>query len=505
MTIYRILGPVEASAGGRSLPLGGPRQLKLFAFFLLHANRVVSSDALIDAVWGSQRSGADKRLQMAIARLRKALEPLNGSGEPVVRTAAGGYLLSVGPGELDAEVFATDVREGRRALGAGDADRAVGVLGEGLALWRGAPLEGVEFEDFAQPEIRRLEELRLAALEVRIDAELQLGRHGEVIAELEGLLAERPTRERIAGQLMLALHRSDRQADALGVYQLHRARLAEELGLEPSAALRDLQVRILEQAPSLEPAAESSLGGVPQSPLLPSGTVTFLFTDVEGSTRLLRELGSERYGEELRTHRERVREVVAAHGGVELGTEGDSFFIAFMRASDALEAASALQAAPDKRRMRIRIGVHTGEPLLIDGDYVGMDVHKAARICDAAHGGQVLVSQATRQLAGDGSRELGEYRLKDLTVPERLFQLGDGEFPPPRGGKRVVRSSSKLQRERFTGGLSVKRSAPGAANGLIERDDELQRATRLLEHLDDDQNGSVLFVEGPAGIGKSEY
>jgi predicted ATPase len=165
---------------------------------------------------------------------------------------------------------------------------------------------------------------------------------------------------------------------------------------------------------------------------LPWGTVTFLFTDIEGSTRLLEELGSERYGAELELHRDRVRRAIGAHGGFELRTEGDAFVIAFARASDVLAAASEVQAALAGGPIRVRIGIHTGEPLVVRGNYVGLDVHKAARICAVAHGGQVLVSQATRDLAGSGLRELGQYRLKDLTRPERLFQLGGGDFPPLR-------------------------------------------------------------------------
>jgi predicted ATPase/class 3 adenylate cyclase len=165
---------------------------------------------------------------------------------------------------------------------------------------------------------------------------------------------------------------------------------------------------------------------------LPTGTVTFVFTDIEGSTRLLEELGSGRYAAELELHRERVRRAVAAHGGFELGTEGDAFFVAFARASDALRAAADVQAALTGGPVRVRIGIHTGEPLIVAGNYVGLDIHKAARICDAAHGGQVLVSQTTRDLAGNGLRDLGEHRLKDLTAPARLFQLGTVEFPPLR-------------------------------------------------------------------------
>jgi predicted ATPase/DNA-binding SARP family transcriptional activator len=419
---FRVLGSVQALAGERSLPLGGPRQVSLLAFLLVSANRPVSSDALIDAVWGSERSGAHKRLQMAIARLRKVLEQQNNAEGPALRTVGSGYLLSVEPGQLDAELFAAGVREGRRALEAGEAERAAALLEQALGLWRGPALSDVAFEDFAQAEIRRLDELRCTALEARVDAELSLGRHSDLVGELEGLLAEQPGRERVAGQLMLALYRCGRQTDALEVYQRHRAHLADELGLEPAPELRTLQVQILEQAPSLQAStpAQTSVTGPP----VYSGTVTFLVADVE-----VDELGGERLGEELVAYRERVREAVAARGGHVLGSEADRFFVAFERASDALEAAGAIQAALE-RQLPTRIGLHTGEPLVIDGDYVGLDVHKAARICAAAQAGQVLVSQVTRDLAGAGLRDLGEHRLKDLTAPERLFQLGEGEFAP---------------------------------------------------------------------------
>jgi predicted ATPase/DNA-binding SARP family transcriptional activator len=424
---FRVLGSVQASVDGRSLPLGGRRQVSLLACLLVNANRSVSRDELIDAVWGSERSGADKRLQMAIARLRKALEPQNNTDGPTLQTVSGGYLLSVAPGELDSEVFAAGVREGRQALEAGEPERAAALLAQALALWRGPALAQVAFEDFAQSEIRRLEELRWAALEARVDSELALGRHAELVGELEGLLAQQPGRERVAGQLMLALYRCGRQTDALEVYRRHRAHLADELGLEPAPELRALQVEILEQAPSLQ-------ANTPQTnvtaPPIQSGTVTFLLADVEDSARLLGELGGERFGEELVAYRARVREAVAAHDGHVLSSEADRFFVAFVRASDALDAAGAIQAALADRQLHARIGVHTGEPLVIDGDYVGLDVHKAARICAAAQAGQVLVSRATGDLVRAGLRDLGEHRLKDLTAPERLFQLGEGEFAP---------------------------------------------------------------------------
>jgi DNA-binding SARP family transcriptional activator len=259
MTSLRILGPVEVWHGEQRLALGGPRQLALFAFLLLHPNRAVSRDALIDALWGPARTDADNRLQMAIARLRKALEPINGDAGARLQTVKGGYLFTIAPGELDADAFHAAVHAGSRALDAGAPEQATKLLADALELWRGPPLAEVAFEDFAQPEIRRLEELRIRAVECRIDAELALGRHAEVLGELEALLIEAPTREHTAGQLMLALYRCGRQADALDVYQRVRTALAQELGLEPGPALRALQLEILEQAASLDaPAAPGS-------------------------------------------------------------------------------------------------------------------------------------------------------------------------------------------------------------------------------------------------------
>ena len=163
---------------------------------------------------------------------------------------------------------------------------------------------------------------------------------------------------------------------------------------------------------------------------LPSGTVTFLFTDIEGSTRLLQELG-EGYAERLAQHRRLLREAFERHGGVEVDTQGDAFFVAFSRASSALAAAEEAQASVAGQPLRVRMGLHTGEPLVTDEGYVDLDVHRAARICSAGHGGQILVSEATARLLEDADlRDLGEHRLKDLSHAERLYQVGHGNFPP---------------------------------------------------------------------------
>jgi len=272
MVRYAILGPIELVDGERSVRGGGPRQLALLALLLAHANRAVSSDRLVDALWGQHGpAGALQSLRVAISRLRRTLDVDGAGREPVLRTVAGGYLLAVKPGELDAEVFQAGLEDGRSALDEGDAARAARVLREALALWRGPALAEVGFADWAQAEIRRLEELRLAAMQARIDADLQLGQHTALIGQLEGLVAGHPTRERLTAQLMLALYRCGRQAEALDAYQRTRAQLAGELGLEPGPALKALQRAILEQDSSLDlrpPAAthQAPRAGVSQRP-----------------------------------------------------------------------------------------------------------------------------------------------------------------------------------------------------------------------------------------------
>jgi DNA-binding SARP family transcriptional activator len=284
MIKYAILGPIELYEGERLVRGGGPRQLALLAMLLVYANRAVSGDRLIDALWGQHdRAGALQSLRVAISRLRKTLhvDVAGAEGEPALRTMASGYLLAVRPGELDAEVFQAGLEDGRRALGEGDAERAALALREALALWRGPALAEVSYEDWAQAEIGRLEELRLGALQARVDADLLLGEHAAVIGELEGLVASHRTREHLAAQLMLALYRSGRQAEALDVYQRTRTYLASELGLEPGPALKALQRAIFEQAPSLDlqrpgvtapaPHAGNSHGPFPLPPVVAAG------------------------------------------------------------------------------------------------------------------------------------------------------------------------------------------------------------------------------------------
>ncbi len=247
MAEFRLLGPVEAVVEGHPVPLAAAKPRALLALFLLNRNRAVPATTLIDELWGDEPpETAAKALQGYVSQLRKSL------GADRVETKAGGYCLRVGEGELDLDRFEDLLREGRSELEAGNADVAAKRLTEALALWRGPPLAEFETEPFARDARGRLEDERLAALEDRIEAELVLGRHVEVVPELEKIVAREPYRERPRGQLMLALYRSGRQADALELYRRTRETLVEELGIEPSRELQELEQAILRHDPSLE-------------------------------------------------------------------------------------------------------------------------------------------------------------------------------------------------------------------------------------------------------------
>jgi DNA-binding SARP family transcriptional activator len=214
---FAIFGPLEVRDGGAPIAVGGAKQRGLLALLLLNANEVVSSDRLIDELWGGQPPAtAGKALQVYVSGLRKAL------GRDRIATAPPGYRLAVERDELDLERFERLAVRGRSALEEGDPRSARELLDAALSLWRGPALADFAYEPFARLEAERLEERRLAALEERLEADLRLGRHGELVAELGRLVAEHPLRERLRGQLMVALYRSGRQADALAAYRSAR-------------------------------------------------------------------------------------------------------------------------------------------------------------------------------------------------------------------------------------------------------------------------------------------
>jgi DNA-binding SARP family transcriptional activator len=259
---FRILGPLEALDGGRPVGLGGNRQRALLAVFLLHPGETLSTDRLIDELWGERPPAtATKSVQVHISRLRKTLAGEDEDAPAgMIVTREHGYELRLDPEHLDAHRFERLVAEGRSDLAAGRPKPAASALEAGLSLWRGPPLADLAYEPFAQREVARLDELRLEALETLIEAKLALGAHAELVGQLQTLIGEHPFRERLRAQLMLALYRCDRQADALQAYQDARLALVEELGIEPSERLRDLEQAILTQdsklhlVPANEPA-----------------------------------------------------------------------------------------------------------------------------------------------------------------------------------------------------------------------------------------------------------
>jgi len=263
---YRILGRLEVHDDGRDLALGGEKPRALLAILLLHRNEVVSADRLMDELWGeSPPASALRTLQAYVSRLRKALSDGNGgpsgSNGGVLLTQGRGYLLRIASGELDLDRFSDMAERGRDALAAGNPREAADRLREALELWRGPPLAEFAYERFAQAAIAQLEELRLAAVEERIDADLVLGQARDLVGELRDLVARHPLRERLRGQLMLALYRSGRQAEALEVYQDFRRALSEELGLEPGPGLQQLELAILNRDPALDLPATGKAPG----------------------------------------------------------------------------------------------------------------------------------------------------------------------------------------------------------------------------------------------------
>jgi class 3 adenylate cyclase/DNA-binding SARP family transcriptional activator/WD40 repeat protein len=464
---FRVLGPLEVLVDGRSVPLGAAKQRLVLAALLVGSNAVVSVDRLVDIVWGElPPDSAERTLQKYIYRLRGVIEPGRAPWDPTATllTRPPGYLLELRPGQLDAARFTDLIGDARRRAAGGELAAAAALLDEALGLWRGpAWAEFAEF-DFARAEVTRLEGQRAGATEDRAEIELALGHHVELVGELEATVARYPLRERSRAQLMLALYRSGRQAEALRAYHAFRSYLIDEIGLEPSAALQRLEDDILlnkadlewtdtdEEASGLGPLstdrpAPPAPVGTPRTGPLPAGTVTFCFTDIEGSTRLLRRLGH-RYGEVLERHRQLLRGAMADHGGVEIHTDGDAMFFAFASATSALAACVAGQHALSEERwlegisVLVRMGLHTGEASPEHGDYVALAVHQAARVVGAAHGGQILVSEATAAAVGEAIdpsttvRDLGTHRLKDFERPTKLFQLCHPQlpdlFPPPR-------------------------------------------------------------------------
>jgi DNA-binding SARP family transcriptional activator len=287
---FRILGPLTAAVDGTGLALGGERQRALLALLLVHSGEMVSTERLIEQLFdGSRFRSSANAVHVAVSRLRRALGDERAA---MLLTRRGGYSLEIEAEQLDAAVFERLVAEGRASLAHNDLASASARLGEALALWRGPPLAGLGGVDELQAEARRLEELHLLAEMERIDAELALGAAAEVVVELERLIAAAPLQERLRAQLMLALYRSGRQAEALAAYREACGLLRDELGLTPSAELRELEVMILRHDAGLDPdRAEPALDREVMCPF--KGLAAFESSDADfffGRERIVSEL-----------------------------------------------------------------------------------------------------------------------------------------------------------------------------------------------------------------------
>jgi predicted ATPase/DNA-binding SARP family transcriptional activator len=495
---FHLLGPFGADCGGRPVDVGSGKQRALLAMLLLRLNRVVPRDTLFNELWGeSLPTSATTTLHSLVSRTRRALAAASGgTADLVVRAREPGYVLEGDPECLDVHRFEQLVSRAREDIGRGEPQAAAHGLRRALDLWRGDALADLVDAGFARVAANRLEEARLTAVEDLADAELACGRPSAAVTLLEPHVTSHPFRERGWGQLMLALYRLGRQAEALAAYRNARKMMVAELGLEPTPALRRLEDQILHQSAELD-------GPQPRSPVLawrPSArrptddTVAFLFTDIEASTRRW-EGDREAMAQDLARHDELLRRQIEIAGGEVFTHTGDGLDAAFSTASAALAAAIMGQQAllgeqwVAAGKLRVRMAVHAGTAERRGGNYFGPTLNRAARLLATASGAQIICSQATVDLARDdlpagvSILDLGEYALTDLVRPERIFQVSacglPSVFPPLR--------SSGAQRHNL----------PHSLTHFVGRASELDELQPLLE------TSRLLTLTGVGGAGKT--
>ncbi|MGH9002205.1 MAG: AfsR/SARP family transcriptional regulator, partial [Acidimicrobiia bacterium] len=443
---FRILGTFEVAVGQGVLEIGSPKQRALLAMLVLHLNRVVPLDVLVEELWGERPlASASASIQTLVSRLRRSLSDISPDEAGLcLRGREPGYVLEADPVQVDANRFEDLAARGRAALGRGEAEAAASALQQALDLWRGPALADLADRRFARLEASRLEESRLGVIDELSEAELALGRPAQAVVRLESHLADHPLRERAWGQLMVALYRLGRQADALRAYQKLRRTLRDELGLEPTPALRQLEEQILRQSPDLEGPPSAGVVGTPRgeghTAGRPEDTVVFLFTDIEASSRRW-EGDQDAMAGDLARHDELVRGAVEGGRGRVFADTGDGLCAAFATASGALMAALDAQRALLAQEwsspvpLRVRMAIHAGSAEPRGDNYVGPTLNRAARLLSLGFGGQVLCSQATADLLQDhlpgevSLLDLGEHALANLSRPERVFQVAHPDLP----------------------------------------------------------------------------
>src|SRR6266536_3478965 len=490
---FLLLGPLEARQAGRPLRLGSIKHRVLLAKLLLHANQVVSTDELIDTVWGEQPPLTVRQsLQNHVASLRRAIEATGAPANPprTLRTRDPGYLLEVDPDQLDLHRFRRLVDEGRGTLEGGEATTAVRLLHEALSLWRGPVLSDVVAAGAAWPELVGIDEERVAALEARLEADIALGRHLEMIGELEGLVRLHPLREHLHGQLMLALYRCGRQADALGAYRAARRILVDELGIEPSLRLQRLEQAILAQDPALEllgPAGAEPAVAVGAEALATAGPARASEPPAEPGER-----DPEDVSNMLERHLERMHTEISSFGGVVEHAIGGTMMAVFgvpqTREDDPERAVRTALAIRDALSggAELRIAVATGEALVTPGGrptrVAGDLVTTCSRLQQAAPSGSVLVAEATER------------------ATSRVISYGPASLLALAGRARPVTVWSALEPRNRTGldAITAARLVP-----LVGRDRELSRLLDALERARLTRRPQMVTLVGQAGIGKS--
>jgi DNA-binding SARP family transcriptional activator/tetratricopeptide (TPR) repeat protein len=473
---FRILGPIEVELpGGRIAGVPRGRARSLLALLLVHRGAIVHPDRVVDALWGEAGPrNARNAVQVVASRLRAAV------GDGVVVSDAGGYAVRLWPGALDADRFEERFRRGREALARGDPRDAAETLRDALRLWRGPVLADVRDEAFAQPEIARLDDLRLACLSERVDADLALGRHGEVTGELETLVLEHPFRERLHGQLMLSLYRAGRQADALAAYRAARGTLVDGLGIEPSLALRELEAAILRQdvpAPAPPPRRLADRTDTRRR-------VTCVFSRLIHPGHEPEVLDPEALRGALERYHDLARAVCAWHGGGIAELRGDAVLAVFGNpvaheddAQRALRAAAELGARTGELPFGLcaSAGVCTGDVVAQVGGpavapVIGQPVATAERLARSGACGEVRVAEATWRLV--------RHAAHGTALPGGGFLLHGLDDDAP----AIPRSLDRP---------------------LVGRDGEVGRLRETFAKVAAERSPRLVTLLGEAGIGKS--